>query len=210
MHEKYDPEGKMLTNTINGYNYHQVRFMHDDYDFSAATFYGQQKENQVLAVINFISNGGDKHISIDRFKDGKITAKDLRLRFEFGNVKSPDELAVPKSVNDPFVINLDELEFNFQLYSSEFDGAKGHWEKGGDGKTSWIDFVFYSGEEKEIDLIKMNRAVSGFIFELNSTEVKQEFKKADVSEKEGILKIEWNGLKLETPVKPQAPKNNFI
>lgn len=190
--------------------YLQVRFMHDDYDFSTATFYGQQKENQVLAVINFISNGGDKHISIDRFKDGKFMAKDLRLRFEFGNVKSPDELAIPASLNDSFVINLDELEFNFQLFCSEFDGTKGYWEKGSDGKTSWIDFVFYSGAEKEIDLIKMNRAVSGFIFELNSTDGKKEFKKADVSEKEGILKIEWNGLKLETPVKPQAPKNNFI
>lgn len=196
--------------TVQTPRYLQVRFMHDDYDFSAATFYGQQNENQALAVINLISNGGDKHISIDRFKDGKIRAKDLRLRFEFGNVKSPDELAIPASVNDPFVINLDELEFNFQLYCSEFDGAKGHWEKGGNDKASWIDFVFYSGEEKEIDLIKMNRAVSGFIFELNSTNEKKEFKKADLSEKDGILKIEWNGLKLETPVKPQAPKHNFI
>lgn len=196
--------------TVQTPKYLQVRFMHDDYDFSAATFYGQQNENQALAVINFISNGGDKHISIDRFKDGKFKAKDMRLRFEFGNVKSPDELAIPASVNDPFVINMDELEFNFQLYCSEFDGAKGHWEKGGNDKASWIDFVFYSGEEKEIDLIKMNRAVSGFIFELNSTNEKKEFKKADLSEKNGILKIEWNGLKLETPVKPQAPKNNFI
>ena len=190
--------------------YLQIRFMHDNYDFSAATFYGQQKENQVLAVINFISNGGDKHISIDRFEDGKFMAKDLRLRFEFGNVQSPDELAIPESVNDPFVISIDQLKFNFQLCSSEFDGAKGYWEKGSDGKTSWIDFVFYSGTEKEIDLIKMNRAVSAFIFELKSTEEKKEFKKADVSENEGILKIEWNGLKLETPLKPQAPKNNFI
>lgn len=190
--------------------YLQVRFMHDDYDFSAATFYGQQNENQALAVINFISNGGDKHISIDRFKDGKIRAKDLRLRFEFGNVKSPDELAIPSSINDPFVIKLDELEFNFQLYCSEFDGVKGHWEKGSNDKASWIDFVFYSGVEKEIDLIKMNRAVSGFIFELNSANEKKEFKKVDLSEKDGILKTEWNGLKLETPVKPQAPKHNFI
>jgi len=190
--------------------YLQIRFMHDNYDFSAATFYGQQKENQVLAVINFISNGGDKHISIDRFEDGKFMAKDLRLRFEFGNVQSLDELAIPESVNDPFVISIDQLKFNFQLCSSEFDGAKGYWEKGSDGKTSWIDFVFYSGTEKEIDLIKMNRAVSAFIFELKSTEEKKEFKKADVSENEGILKIEWNGLKLETPLKPQAPKNNFI
>ena len=72
------------------------------------------------------------------------------------------------------------------------------------------DFVFYAGAEKEIDLTKMNRAVSGFIFELNSTNGKKEFKKADVTEKEGILKMEWNGLKLETPLRPQAPKNNFI
>jgi hypothetical protein len=105
---------------------------------------------------------------------------------------------------------LDQLNFNLQLFCTEFDGLKGHWEKGGDGKNSWIDFVFYSGTEREFNLIKMNRAVSGFIFELNSTNEKKEFKKADLSEKDGILKIEWNGLKLETQVKPQAPKNNFI
>ena len=161
-------------------------------------------------MINFISNGGDKHISIDRFKDGKITAKDLRLRFEFGNVTNQAELVIPTSANAPFSFVLDELNFNFQLYCTEFDGLKGRWEKGGDGKSSWIDFIYYSGAEKEFDLTKINRAVSGFIFELNSADAKKEFKKADASEKDGIMKIEWNGLKLVTPVKPQAPKNNFI
>lgn len=52
--------------------YLQARFMHDDYDFSSASFFSKQKENNVLAAINFLSNGGDKHISIDRLKDGKI------------------------------------------------------------------------------------------------------------------------------------------
>ena len=56
----------------------------------------------------------------------------------------------------------------------------------------------------------MERAVAGFTFEVNSADQKIEFKKADVSEKEGVLKAEWNGLKIETPVKPQAPKINFI
>ena len=196
--------------TVQKPKYLQVRFLHDDYDFSVATFYGQQKENKVLAYINFISNGGDKHISIDRLKDGKFTAKDLRLRFEFGNVSNQAELAIPTSANEPFSFALDQLNFNFQLYSAEFDGLKGHWEKGGAGKNSWIDFIFYSGTEKEFDLTKINRAVSGFIFELNSIDQNQQVKKADVSEKDGILKIEWDGMKLETPVKPQAPKNNFI
>ena len=108
------------------------------------------------------------------------------------------------------MINLDPLKLNFQLYSAEFDGAKGRWEKGGDGKNSWLDYVFYSGAEKEIDLTKIDRAVAGFTFEVNSTDQKIEFKKADVSEKDGVLKAEWNGLKLETTVKPQAPKINFI
>jgi hypothetical protein len=196
--------------TVQTPKYLQVRFLHDNYDFSAATFYGQQKENQVLAVINFISNGGDKHISIDRFKDGIITAKDLRLRFEFRNVTNQSDLAIPASANEPFSFMLDQLNFNLQLYSTEFDGLKGRWEKGGDGKNSWVDFVFYSGTEREFNLTKIDRAVSGFIFELNLTDQKQQIKKADVSEKDGTLKIEWNGLKLETQVKPQAPKNNFI
>lgn len=190
--------------------YLQVRFLHDDYDFSSATIYCQQNENKVLAGINFISNGGDKHISIDRLKDGKFFARDLRLRFEFGNVKSRDELAFPKSVNDPFTINLDQLKFNLQLYHAEFDGLTGHWEKGGDGKTSWIDFVFYSGAEKDFDLTKINRAVTGFTFQLDSSALPQEITKPQVSEKDGILKINWNGLNLETPLKPQAPANNFI
>jgi hypothetical protein len=190
--------------------YLQVRLLHDNYDFSAATFYGQQKDNQVLAAINFISNGGDKHITIDRLKEGKFKAKDLRLRFEFGNVKSPEALAIPTATTDPFMIKLDQLTLNFQLYSAEFDGGKGRWEKGGDGKNSWIDYVFYSGTEKEIDLTKMSQAVAGFTCAVSSADQKIEFKKADVSEKDGVLKAEWNGLKLETPMKPQAPKINFI
>lgn len=190
--------------------YLQVRFLHDNYDFSAATFYGSQHQNKVLACIGFISNGGDKHISIDRLKDGKFLAKDLRLRFEFGNVKNAEELMVPASVNEQFEISLDQLKFKLQLLKAEFDGAKGYWEKGSDGKNSWIDLVFYSGAEKEIDLTKIEKAAAGFIFELDATGKKMPLKRANVSEEAGLMKIEWEGLKVETPLKPQAPKNNFI
>ncbi len=190
--------------------YLQVRFMHDDYDFSSASFFSQQRENKVLAGINFLSNGGDKHISIDRLKDGKFTAKDLRLRFEFGNLSNPAELTVPTSDNEQFGFILDNLKFNLQLYCSEFEGLKGHWEKGGDGKTSWIDFIFYSGAEKNFDLTSINKAVTGFTFSVNTADQNQVTKKAEVTEKDGIIKVDWNGMKLEIPVKPIAPKNAFL
>jgi hypothetical protein len=170
----------------------------------------QQNENKVLAGINFVSNGGDKHISIDRLKDGKFVAKDLRLRFEFGNIANNEVLAIPASTNTPFNFTADQMQFSCQLYFAEFNGLKGHWEKGGNGKNSWLDFVFYSGTETEFDLTKITRALCGFTFSIDSVGQKAVMKKATTSEKEGVLKVEWNEMELEIPVKPQAPSNTFI
>ncbi len=190
--------------------YLQVRFLHDEYDFSSATMFCQQNENKVLAGINFVSNGGDKHISIDRLKDGKFVAKDLRLRFEFGNIANNEVLAIPASTNAPFNFTADQMQFSCQLYFAEFNGLKGHWEKGGNGKNSWLDFVFYSGTETEFDLTKITRALCGFTFSIDPVGQKAVMKKATTSEKEGVLKVEWNEMELEIPVKPQAPSNTFI
>jgi hypothetical protein len=54
---------------------------------------------------------------------------------------------------------------------------------------------------------------SEFIFRLDTNDpVGQNpvMKKATTSEKEGVVKVEWNERKLEIPVKPQAPSNTFI
>jgi len=190
--------------------YLQVRFLHDNYDFSSASFFSQQKENNVLAAISFISNGGDKHISIDRLKDGKFRASDIRLRFEFGNLQSPDNLMIPVSPHEQFSFVLDNLNFNIQLYCAEFDNLKGRWEKGSDGKTSWLDFIFYSGKESEFDLTKIQRAITGFIFSIKSSDVDQSFEKAKVTEKKGLKNIRWNEFELEIPVKPQSPQKSFL
>ena len=61
-----------------------IRLLHDGYDFAAAQFFSVQKENGVLAGINFASDGGDTHVNLDRLKDGRLRASDLRLRLEFG------------------------------------------------------------------------------------------------------------------------------
>jgi hypothetical protein len=190
--------------------YLQVQFLHDNFDFSSAYFFSKQKENKALAAIEFFYNGGDKHISIDRLKEGKLVAKDLRLRFKFGNVKSPDELSLPASANEPFSITLDSLKFNIQLCFAEFENLKGHWEKGGDERASWIDFVFYAGPQTEFDLTKINRAAMSFTFSIGNPEKPKAAEKAKVSEKKGIMKVQWGGFELEVPVKPQAPDKIFI
>jgi len=183
--------------------YLQVRFLHDFYDFSSASFFSQQKENRILAAINFGTNGGDKHISIDRLTDGKFTAKDLRLRFEFGNVPK-DELAVPSSSFAPFDLTVDNLQFNIHLFEAVFDRSKGHWEKGGDETNSWVDFVIYSGDETNFDLGMIKEAALGFTFSIGE----KDSVTPESSVKDGMLNVRWADLKLNIPVKPQPlPKN---
>jgi hypothetical protein len=137
-------------------------------------------------------------------------AKDLRIRFEFGNVSTPDVLNIPVSKNEPFSMIIDDLKFDFQMFIAEYEGLKGYWEKGGNEKASWIDFVFYSGIEKDFDLTKITKAVSGFTFSIDTADKNQVLEKAIVSEKDGQMDVIWKGLKIQIPVKPILPKNTFI
>jgi hypothetical protein len=188
--------------------YFQVRFLHDDYDFTTVNIQSHQKEGNVLAGISFATNGGDKHPYFDRLTDGKFKAKDLRLRFEFGNVK-PEDLTIPSSNIAINSILINGLQFNLQLYQSIFDQYKGHWEKGGKERASWIDFVFYSGAETDFNFSEMKQAVLGFTFSMGIQGTDILTDKPEFTERDGILKAKWNGLTLDIPVKPQ-PRIGWI
>jgi hypothetical protein len=189
--------------------YFQVRFLHDLYDFSSASIYTSQGENSVLAAVNFITNGGDKHISIDRLKDGKFTARDLRLRFEFGNA-NPGQMVLPLTNNDAFSIQVDKITFNLQLYHAVFGEYKGHWEKGGDDVTSWIDYILYSGEEKEVDLKAMKEAVLGFTCQMQDAGSRKAVAPVPSSSiSNGDLFVRWKRLQLQVPVIPGAQPRNL-
>lgn len=194
--------------TQNEPRYLQVRFLHDLYDFSSSSFYSSQTENKVLACINFVTNGGDKHISIDRLTDGKFIAGDLRLRFEFGNVINKEEMSVPVSLNSPFSIKTGGLSFNIQLLTAVFENLPCHWEKGGDGKSSWIDLVIWSGQPKEFNLLDIKRAVLAFTFSMGQAGSILPSGEPSVSEENEMLKAVWNDMTLTVPVRPQPlPKN---
>ena len=63
-------------------HYLQARLMHDDYDFSSGLLYTVQDRGSVLGLVTFQIDGGDKHPSLDRIKNGEFTASRLRLRFD--------------------------------------------------------------------------------------------------------------------------------
>lgn len=192
---------------LNNAHYLQVRLLHEFYDFSTASMFTQQKEKNVLTAINFGTNGGDKHLSIDRIKEGKFKAEDLRLRFELGNCKSVD-VVLPSKENDAFTVVADGSKMAIQLLQAKFGMLKGYWEKGSDGKNSWIDYVIYSGNERDFDLTEIDQAVYAFALSFGNESEDVSIKEAKSLISNNILNAFWNSLSVEIPVKPEkCPRN---
>lgn len=191
--------------TVQAPRYLQVRFLHDNYDFSSASFYSQQKDNKVMAAINLNLGGGDKHISIDPIKTGKFMAKDLRIRFEFG--KQPTEVLPIK--NDQHIEAIvDDLKFSIHMYKAVFDKLEGHWEKGNDKNGAWWDYVVYSGIEKEFNLNTIQEAFWGFTFIMGNSSETFPNENPLVIESADKVKTNWNGLVLDISKLVMAmPKN---
>ncbi|MDR0413131.1 MAG: hypothetical protein LBH61_04955 [Dysgonamonadaceae bacterium] len=186
-------------------SYLQLRFLHDHYDFCAANFYSTQAENKVLAAITFSTNGGDKHVRNDDLVGGRFNASDLRLRFEFGNVAA-DALPCPSSSHETLAFRIGEMPFMFRLFYARFGNEQGHWEKGQDGNTAWLDYVIYSGEEKEVNLAEMTAAALGFVLAMGEEAMPGG---VSFSEQDGFLSARWENMQLSTPLKPKEKEENL-
>lgn len=180
--------------------YLRVRFTHDGYDFAAAQLFSVQEEGVVLFGVVPATDGGDTHVNLDRLQEGRFTAQDLRLRFEIGGmeIESPQ---VPRSIDDPLLLNLPGLDVGITIPYIEFTGFKPYWQSERYENVTVYDVVIYEGEPKQFDLSKMDRAaVAGLIkagdnHDLNS---------ARIDRTNDRIAISCEGLRLEFPVVPDT------
>lgn len=70
--------------TQNGPVYLHLRALRDGYDYTGAMLTAAQQEGHSLFGVHFVTDGGDRHPSLDPIQSGTIQARDLRLRFELG------------------------------------------------------------------------------------------------------------------------------
>ena len=186
-------------------NYFQLRFLHDDYDFSAASLFTMQHENTILAALNFAANGGDRHILLDTIVNNRFHAADLRLVFEFGNCRNLN-VTFPKNPNQPFHVTADGMNMAIQLPCYVFGNHVGYWECGvsdKDKNIQWIAFVFYKGEERIFDWQELGKAAASIAmtFDPNKTPLIHHVKSAI---NHGNMEVSWNKMQVSVPVAPQT------
>jgi hypothetical protein len=181
--------------------YLRVRFLHDHYDFTAAQFFSVQKQGNVLAGINFAVDGGDRHPSLDRIKNGAIKAKDLRLRFEFGG-SANKKIVLPKAGSSTANLAFDNLRAEISVPYAKWGTQTGHWETGNDEHTAWLDMVLHSGLEQPFQLAELGEAAAGFGVALGTEATGNP--PVQWSLENGRLQLGWPGLGLDLPVRPAS------
>jgi hypothetical protein len=151
--------------------YVQLRFLHDGYDYCSAVFNGKQERQHVLFGLEFITNGGDTHPSLDK-TGGVIEASDLRLRMEIGGCL---DNVVGESSNSGAVISVGKIQMLLRTWYAAFtENDVPHepmmWEINKNGTTFHVDLIIYSGERRSIDFRSMQEAAFLFSFVMDSDE----------------------------------------
>jgi len=178
----------------------RVKLMHDDEDFGIGNIFTVQDKNEALTAINFATNGGDYHISIDRLKEAKFVAADVRLRFEMAKAETADKINLQKN---GFILKDDKMQIHLNLLKSVFGDEKIKVEKGSEDDLAWVDYIIYSGDEKEFDLTKIDEAC--FAWQTIINPVNESL--AQLIESENSFEIKTTGMSLAVPVKPALEKD---
>jgi hypothetical protein len=173
----------------------RVKLMHDDEDFGIGNIFTVQNENESLSAMNFATNGGDYHISIDRIKDAKFVARDVRLRFEMASEETVEKINLNKN---GFSLKDEEIQVDINMLKSVFGKQNIEVNKGGQDDLAWVDYIIYKGEEKEFDLTEIDKACFAW-----QTVFRPENKsKAELIETDNHVEIRSGKMSLSIPVKP--------
>jgi hypothetical protein len=185
-------------------SYLHLRFLHDGYDFADAQFLSAQKAGTVLGGVVLAVDGGDTHVSLDRIKDQKIRALDLRMRFELGGAAGKTMPPFSELSAGPLRMAFGPLQIRLEVPFARFDNDSAKTETGADEKkgTAWIDVVFYSGPAREFKLDKLQQAAAAFCLSLGSDP--GAFPKMTLESQPGsvTLKTSEPALHLKLPTKP--------
>ncbi|MBQ4518789.1 MAG: hypothetical protein II997_09445 [Clostridia bacterium] len=143
--------------------YLNVRMLLNGEDFASGLIHTVQEENALMGIANFMYNGGNTHIVLDRI-DGKIHVKDLRFRFEIQTNNA--EL---KENEGCYTYNDEYLSLSLNLLKGMFDGKNAETKVTKADDKICIDVIFYSGD-KVLDLRTIEETFCAFSLHIGEGE----------------------------------------
>ena len=181
----------------------RVRLLHDMNDYAAANVFCDQDSTRLIGAINFTTNGGDTHVSIDAIKNATIKANDIRLRFEFGGNISAVSFSQTDSLKRSAMVNIDQLKFRIEIPFVKFDEYNTTFSTGADANIKWVDLIIYHGEKRDFNFAKIQDAVIGFMIAVSNGSTIP-VPKINTGFSDHLFKISFEKLKLTVDTKPYS------
>ena len=180
-----------------------LRFLHDGYDFQSMNIAAQQREGRALVALTAMTDGGDKHPSLDRIKNATVKSKDWRVRWEFGGAARDVTIVAPDSLAQNARIESGGLRFEIAAPVAQWGPGKGRWESGHDDQTAWLDIVLYDGPEKAWKLDEMQRIAVAMALQI-STGQAAPMAPVKIRNADQQMTLSWNDLALSVSTRPQT------
>lgn len=180
--------------------YLRLRVLKNGYDYSSAILHAAQHEGRIAGLVNFVTDGGDTHISLDRVKAATIRARDLRLRFEVGGPAA--STARLEAIPGGGRFRLGPLDVAVAVPHARFGSAAPVATLGRDEeKNVCLDVVFHAGEERAIDFSALPEAAVAFALSVLPSAAPLP-PAARIETADGVLRVVHADLAVSAPLKP--------
>jgi hypothetical protein len=180
--------------------YLRLRLLHDGHDFADAQFFSVQNQGSVLAAINFATDGGDRHVSLDPIRNATFSAAELRLRFEFGGDARAAKIELPFTQTNRFSLRFGKLRVEAGVPIAVLDGLVNDWQTITSGTSTSADYLLYAGQKREFKLAEIQAMAAGLYVNFSTTD--SEAPKVTAKVADGRLQMKQGGMELAVPVKP--------
>jgi hypothetical protein len=144
-------------------------FLRNGYDYSDAQLFTAQRRGDLLAAVNFGTDGGNTHIASTASRT-PLHRQGPRLRFEFGGAAAAQKPPTPAAPDDGITARFGHLRVGIAVPVCAFETST---PPGGAGRTaqrSWLDLVLYSGDDRDFDLTRWETAALGFTLRVSTAE----------------------------------------
>ena len=187
--------------TVNEPSCLNVRLIYDGYDLSTGAIWTQQTENCLLGAVTFATDGGGKHLSLEKLENGTFEASELVLRFEFSGSAADAEIEAPAALDDPATVKHQGIDVSIQVPYAGFDNCDVEWERTETDEGIGLDVRLHRGKVRTFVLPETDEAVVAFAIQIGGNGTIEPARAA----KDGDwLEVAWKEMRFTVPTKPDT------
>lgn len=181
----------------------RLRFLRDAHDFAAVQFFSTQRAGQFAAILNFSTNGGDRHLFMDAIQDGTFDARSLRARFHLTGAAKDAAISLPESPDGEVLVESNGVRIHLSAPFARFGDLQGRWETGRDKAAAWVDLVLFDNGLRTIKLREAFPAALAFILDVqDEAETTPPRPEAVTTVNGDMLQLRWDGLEVSASAAP--------